>query len=81
MGSYFAQQSQVEAECLPKVDWILRLHPTNGVFVKLLRARSAAERGAAAESVSLEGCVLSRITTLDACRARSSLSQVCVVLK
>jgi len=53
----------------------------NGVFVKPLRARSAAERGAAAESVSVEGHVLSRIATLDACRARRSLSHVSVVLQ
>lgn len=79
-GSYSAQWSQVEAECLREVDWwILRLHPSTGVFVKPLRARSAAGRAAAAESVSLEGRVLSRIATLDASRARSSLSQVGVV--
>lgn len=36
----------MEAECPPKAEWALRLHPWSGV--KPLRARSAAEGGAAA---------------------------------
>lgn len=46
LGSCFVSWSQVGAECPPKAEWALRLHPWSGV--KALRARSAAEGGAAA---------------------------------
>lgn len=81
LGSCFVCWSQMEAESLPKVGWVVRLHHWAGVFVKPRVQGQLQEEVLLQPSVSPGGRVLSRVTMLDASGPKGSLSWGCVVVK